>query len=131
MAVIGVQRPVEVEQDMAGAGMVLTLSSLTFVLPPDVATDRVACPPAFSIFWKTSSKRVSSSHVLMSESETNQKCFWSTEAVMSLHFLGLSSMNIFHFLAAALYFTPPEDIQSNPSHPLIAYAATSVSDGVI
>ena len=35
---------------------------------------------------------------------------------------------------AALYFTPPgyfRPSQSNPIHPLIAYAATSVSDGVI
>ena len=63
----------------------VTISSLTLVLPPDVATDRVACPLAFSILWKTSSKRVSSSPILMSESESNQKCFWSTEAdVLSL-----------------------------------------------
>ena len=69
MAVVGVHRPVEGEQDIAKAGVFISLSSLTFVLPPDVAKDRVACPPAFSIFWKTSRKRVSSSHVLMSESE--------------------------------------------------------------
>ena len=30
----------------------------------------------------------------------------------------------------ALYFTPPGDIQSHPSNPLIAYAEASVSDGV-
>ena len=29
-----------------------------------------------------------------------------------------------------LYFTPSGDFQSNPIHPLLAYAATSVSDGV-
>ena len=39
----------------------VAVTRLTLVLPPTVEIDRVACPPAFSILWKASSKIVSSS----------------------------------------------------------------------
>ena len=55
-------------QPVGGAGLV-AISSFTLVLPPTVATDKVACPPAFSILWNTSNKRVSSSPIFASESE--------------------------------------------------------------
>ena len=58
----------DVDVEAGGAGVV-AISSFTLVLPPTVATDKVACPPAFSILLKTSNKRVSSSPILASESE--------------------------------------------------------------
>ena len=61
------RRPVgeEGEEDTMGGTAVVPISSLILVLPPVVATDKVACLPAFSISWKTSSKRVSSSSILL------------------------------------------------------------------
>ena len=59
----------DVEVDSVGGAGLVAISSFTFVLPPTVATDKVACPPAFSILWKTSNKRVSSSPIFASESE--------------------------------------------------------------
>ena len=56
-------------EDTMGGAAVVPISSLILVLPPAVATDKVACPPAFSTLWKTSSKRVSSSPIFASESE--------------------------------------------------------------
>ena len=65
------RRPVgeDVEVDPVGGAGLVAISSFTLVLPPTVATDKVACPPAFSILWKTSNKRVSSSPIFASESE--------------------------------------------------------------
>ena len=57
------------EEDTMGGAAVVPISSLILVLPPAVATDKVACPSAFLILWKTSSKRVSSSTIFASESE--------------------------------------------------------------
>ena len=59
----------EVIGDIVGGAGLVAISSFTLVLPPTVETDRLACPPAFSILWKTSSKRVSSSPISASESE--------------------------------------------------------------
>ena len=49
------------------------VTSLTLVLPQEVETDSVACPPAFSILWKASNKIVSSSPIFSSESESIKK----------------------------------------------------------
>ena len=49
------------------------VTSLTLVLPQEVETDSVACPPAFSILWKASNKIVSSSPIFSSESEPIKK----------------------------------------------------------
>ena len=65
------RRPVgeDGEEDTMGGAAVVPISSWILVFPPAVATDKVACPPAFSILWKTSSKRVSSFHIFASGSE--------------------------------------------------------------
>ena len=55
----------EVEGDTDGGAAEVATSSLNLLLPPAVEADRVACPPAFSILWKTSSKRVSSSPIFL------------------------------------------------------------------
>ena len=65
----------EVDGDSVGGAGVVAVTSLTLVLPPTVETDRVACPPTFSILWKASSKRVSSSPIFASESESLQNAF--------------------------------------------------------
>ena len=63
----------------------VAISSFILVLPPTVATDKEACPPAFTILWKTSNKRVNSSPIFASESEVEKKVHWSTETML-LHF---------------------------------------------
>ena len=75
------RRPVgeDVEDDSVGGTGVVAISSFILVLPPTVATDKEACPPAFSILCKTSSKRVNSSPIFASESEVEKKVHWSTE----------------------------------------------------
>ena len=81
------RRPVseDVGVDPVGGAGLVAISSFTLVLPPTVATDKVACPPAFSILWKTSNKRVNSSPIFASESEVEKKVHWSTETML-LHF---------------------------------------------
>ena len=74
----------EVDGDSVGGAGVVAVTSLTLVLPPTVETDRVACPPAFSILWKTSIRRVSSSPIFDSESESIQKCGSTETDVLSL-----------------------------------------------
>ena len=75
------RRPVgeDVEDDSVGGTGVVAISSFILVLPPTVVTDKEACPPAFSILWKTSNKRVNSSPIFASESEVEKKVHWSTE----------------------------------------------------
>ena len=77
----------EVEVDTVGGAAVVAISSFTLVLPPTVEADRVACPPAFSILWKASSKRVSSSPIFSSESESDQKCRSTDTDVLSLSWI--------------------------------------------
>ena len=74
----------EVVGDTVGGAGVVATSSLTLVLPPAVETDKVACPPAFSILWKTSIRRVSSSSILASESESMKSV--GAQILMSFHF---------------------------------------------
>ena len=68
----------------------VAVTRLTLVLPPTVEIDRVACPPAFSILWKASSKIVSSSPIFTSESEV-AKSLTGAQQLSSFHFRSLSS----------------------------------------
>ena len=70
----------------------VAVTRLTLVLPPTVEIDRVACPPAFSILWKASSKIVSSSPIFTSESEV-AKSFTGAQKLSSFHFRSLSTQS--------------------------------------
>ena len=78
-------RPGDVEEDSEEGAGVVPISSFNLVLPPMVATDKLACPQAFSILWKTSSKKVSSSPIFASESEV-WKDFQGAQELSSFHF---------------------------------------------
>ena len=68
----------DVEEDSVGGAGVVPILSFILVLLPTVATDKEACPPAFSILWKTSNKRVNSSPIFASKSEVEKKVYWGT-----------------------------------------------------
>ena len=65
------RRPVgeDNEEDSVECAGVVAISSFSpqFCHQPTVATDKVACPPAFSILLNTSRRRVSSSPILASD----------------------------------------------------------------